>query len=163
VVSQALDILRRTLDEETARDVQEPEAVRAALRRHFVRDGATLKGVFAAATDLAGNYADGDDPAASALWLPMYDVVTRDDSQYRRTAKAIGDEPRDLAQQIARLLGPNGKDVLEWFRRAPLDHGRASGVVDATGQAIADGGDAALGGLLASTLWYVVHAAGVRP
>ncbi len=163
VVSQALDILRRTLDEETARDIQEPEAVRAALRRHFVRDGTSVKGVFAAATDLGGNYAEGDDPAASALWLPMYDVVTRDDSLYRRTAKAIGDEPRDLAQQIARLLGPNGKEVLEWFRRAPLDHGRAAGVVDASGQAVADGGDAALGGLLASTLWYVIHTAGVRP
>jgi len=163
VVSQALDVLRRTLDEETARDVQEPEAVRAALRRHFVRDSGTSKEVFVAATDLSGNYADEDDPAASALWLPMYDVVTRDDSLYRRTAKAIGDEPHELTQQIARLLGPNGKAVLEWFRRAPLDHGRAAGVVDRDGQAIGDGGDAALGGLLAATLWYVIHAAGVRP
>lgn len=163
VVSQAFEILRRTLDEETARDVQEPEAVRAALRRHFVRDGSSSKGVFAAATDLAGAYADGDDPSASALWLPLYDVVTRDDSLYRRTAKAIGDEPQDLTQQIARLLGPNGTAVLEWFRRAPLDHGRAAAVVDASGQALGDGGDAALGGLLASTLWYVIHAAGLRP
>jgi hypothetical protein len=163
VVSQALDVLRRTLDEETAREVQEPEAVRAALRRHFVRDPATTKEVFTAATDLAGNNADGDDPAASALWLPLYEVVTRDDSLYRRTAKAIGDEPHALVQQIARLLGPNGKSVLEWFRRAALDHGRAAGLVDAEGQAIGDGGDAALGGLLASTLWYVIHAAGVRP
>jgi hypothetical protein len=163
VVSQALEVLRRTLDEETAREVQEPEAVRAALRRHFVREAGTTKETFAAATDLAGNSADGDDPAASALWLPMYDVVTRDDSVYRRTAKAIGDEPHDLTQQIARLLGPNGKVVLEWFRRAPLDHGRAASVVDADGQAIGDGGDAALGGLLAATLWYVIHAAGLRP
>ena len=161
VVSQALDVLRRTLDEETAREVQEPEAVRAALRRHFVRDGA--KGIFVSATDLSGNFADSDDPAASALWLPMYDVVTRDDSLYRRTAKAIGDEPHHLVQQIARLLGPTGKDVLEWFRRAPLDHGRAASVVDETGEAVGDGGDAALGGLLAATLWHVVHAAGVRP
>jgi hypothetical protein len=97
------------------------------------------------------------------LWLPLYEVVTRDDSLYRRTAKAIGDEPHALVQQIARLLGPNGKSVLEWFRRAALDHGRAAGLVDAEGQAIGDGGDAALGGLLASTLWYVIHAAGVRP
>ena len=163
VASQALDVLRRTLDEETARNVQEPEAVRAALRRHFVRDAVSGKGVFAAATDLNGSFADDDDPTASALWLPMYDVVTRDDSLYRRTAKAIGDEPRDLAQQVARLLGPNGKAVLEWFRRAPLDHGRAAGVVDAEGLAVGDGGDAALGGLLASTLWYVIHAAGLRP
>lgn len=161
VVSQALDVLRRTLDEETARDVQEPEAVRAALRRHFVRDGA--KGVFAPAADLSGHFADGDDPSASALWLPMYDVVTRDDSMYRRTAKAIGDEPHDLTQQIARLLGPNGQAVLDWFRRAGLDHGRAAAVVDSAGDARGDGGDAALGGLLASTLWYVIHAAGLRP
>lgn len=163
VASQALDVLRRTLDEETARNVQEPEAVRAALRRHFVRDGSTAKGVFAAASDLNGSYADADDPAASALWLPMYDVVTRDDSLYRRTAKAIGDEANDLTQQIARLLGPNGKTVLEWFRRAPLDHGRAARLVGGDGDATGDGGDAALGGLLASTLWYVIHAQGLKP
>ena len=35
VVAQALDVFRRTLDEETARKVEDPEAVRAALRRHF--------------------------------------------------------------------------------------------------------------------------------
>jgi hypothetical protein len=128
-----------------------------------VRDAASAKGVFAAASDLNGSYADGDDPAASALWLPLYDVVTRDDSLYRRTAKVIGDEPQDLTQQIARLLGPNGKAVLEWFRRAPLDHGHAAGVVDAEGAARGDGGDAALGGLLASTLWYVIHAQGLKP
>ncbi|MGQ0539256.1 MAG: hypothetical protein ACT4R6_09945 [Gemmatimonadaceae bacterium] len=162
VVSQALDVLRRTLDEETARGVQDPEAARAALRRQFVRDG-TSQGVFAAATDLRGSYADGDDPSASALWLPMYDVVARDDSTYRRTARSIAGPPRSLAQQIARLLGPTGGEVLEWLRRAPLDHGRAAAIVDASGKAVADGGDAALGGLLASTLWYAIHAAGVKP
>lgn len=162
VVSLALDVLRRTLDEETARDVQDPEAVRAALQRQFVREGAGKSG-FSAASDLAGNYAEGDDPAASSLWLPMYDVVSREDSVYRRTARAIGDGTQDLAQQIAQLLGPNAQDKLEWFRRAPLDHGRAAAFVDSDGQALADGGDAALGGLLAWTLWYVIHAAGVRP
>jgi hypothetical protein len=35
--------------------------------------------------------------------------------------------------------------------------------VDAEGLAVGDGGDAALGGLLAATLWYVIHAAGLRP
>src|SRR5262249_59496566 len=35
-VAQALDVLRRTLDEETARGVEDPEAVRAAIPRPFI-------------------------------------------------------------------------------------------------------------------------------
>ncbi len=31
----ALDVLRRTLDEETAKELQDPDAVRAAIHRHF--------------------------------------------------------------------------------------------------------------------------------
>src|SRR5581483_2244537 len=38
--AQALEVLRRTLDEETARGVEDPDAVRAAITRHFVIDQA---------------------------------------------------------------------------------------------------------------------------
>jgi hypothetical protein len=38
VAAQALDIFRRTLDEETAKEVQDPEAVRAALMRQFAAE-----------------------------------------------------------------------------------------------------------------------------
>ena len=38
VVAQALEVFRRTLDEETAREVQDPDAVRAALLRHFASE-----------------------------------------------------------------------------------------------------------------------------
>jgi hypothetical protein len=160
VVAHALDILRRTLDEESAREVENPEAVRAALKRHFAT--AEGKGAFASAVDLAGGVSQADDPLASALWLPMYEAVERTDSTYRRTAKAIGAEPSLLAQQCARLLGPDGPQVLEWVRRASLDNGIAAELVDAEGRATGNGGDASLSGLLAYTVWYAVHALGVR-
>ena len=160
VVAHALDILRRTLDEESAREVENPEAVRAALKRHFAT--AEGKGPFASAVDLAGGVSAADDPLASALWLPMYEAVERTDSTYRRTAKAIGTEPSLLAQQCARLLGPDAPQVLEWVRRATLDNGVAAELVDAEGRATGNGGDASLSGLLAYTVWYAVHALGVR-
>lgn len=161
VVAQALDVLRRTLDEEAAREVEDPEAVRAALKRHFtqMKEG---KGTFAAAIDLAGGISTDDDPLASALWLPMYEAVERTDSVYRRTARGLGNGSAALAQQVARLLGPESSTVLEWLRRAPLDNGIAAELVDADGRATANGGDAALSGLLAYTVWYTVHALGVR-
>jgi hypothetical protein len=161
VVAQALEVLRRTLDEETARDVQDPEAVRAALKRHFARDR-DGKSMFASAIDLAGAGVTDDDPLASALWLPVYELVERSDSTYRRTVRAHSTEPRYLVQQCARLLGPEASDVMRWFRRAPLDDGVACEEVDAEGRARANGGDAALAGLLAHTLWYAVHALGVN-
>ncbi|HVE80407.1 MAG TPA: hypothetical protein VNA89_16190 [Gemmatimonadaceae bacterium] len=162
VVAQALDVLRRTLDEETAREVEDPDAVRAAIRRHFdvKRDGHAS---FATAIDLAGNAATDDDPLASALWLPLYDAVERHDSAYRRTVRGVGAEPHHLAQQCARLLGPDSGEVLKWLRRAPLDGGLAAEVVDAGGRVAGNGGDAALAGLLAWSAWYAVHALGVRP
>ena len=162
VVAQALDVLRRTLDEETAREVEDPEAVRAAIRRHFVieKEG---KDTYAAAVDLAGGISVEDDPLGSALWLPLYDVVARHDSTYRRTVKSIGAEPRLLAQQCARLVGPEASAVLQWLRRAPLDGGIAAEEVDADGRARGNGGDAALSGLLAWTVWYAVNALGERP
>lgn len=162
VVAQALEILRRTLDEETSREVEDPEAVRAALRRHFAvaRDG---KQVFTAAVDLSGRTSEGDDASASVLWLPLYEAVDRNDSTYRRSVKSIGGSPRLLVEQLARLMGPDARATLEWLRRAPLDGGLAAEEVDEEGRATGNGGDAALAGLLAYTAWYAVHALGVRP
>jgi len=162
VVAQALDVLRRTLDEQAARDVEDPEAVRAALRRHFATER-DAKGRFASAIDLTGKVSAEDDPAASALWLPMYEAVDRNDSTYRRTARAATVTPRLLALQCARLLGPDAQSILDWLRRAPLDNGIAAELVDEDGKAVGDGGDGALSGLLAYTIWYAIHALGVRP
>jgi hypothetical protein len=162
VVAQALDVLRRTLDEETAHAVEDPDAVRAALRRHFAieQDG---KVTFASAIDLTGRVHTEDDPNASAYWLPLYEAVERYDSVYRRTVRELGASSQSLAQQCARLLGPDASTVLQWLRRAPLDNGFAAEVVDADGRAVANGGDAALAGLLAWCVWYAVHALGVHP
>jgi hypothetical protein len=162
VAAQALEVLRRTLDEETAKEVEDPEATRAALRSHFARDPES-KSVFASAVDLKGNTVDADEAEASALWLPLYEAVARDDSTYRRTVRAIGDDPTSLARQCARLLGPDAKRVLEWFRRAPLDGGLAAEQIDANGRATANGADASVAGILAYMLWYAVHALGVTP
>jgi hypothetical protein len=160
--AQALDILRRTLDEETSRGLQDQDAVRAAIQRHFVIDPQG-KSTFASAIDLAGATSTADDPSASTFWLPMYDAVSRQDSTYRRTVKAIDVTPQSLVQQCARLIGPDSTAVLQWLRRAPLDGGCAAEVVDADGRAVANGGDAALSGLLAWSVWYAINALGERP
>ena len=162
VVAQALDVLRRTLDEESARGVEDPEAVRAAISRHFAaqRDG---RQVLATATDLAGAVTLDDDPNASALWLPLYEALERHDSAYRRTVRGLGAAPHLLVEQCARLVGPDAGEVLQWLRRAPLDHGVAAEEVDAAGRATANGGDAAVSGLLAYMVWHAVHVLGVRP
>jgi hypothetical protein len=162
VVAQALDVLRRTLDEETAKNLEDPDAVRAALKRHFVAEYEG-KQLFAAATDLAGHYSFEDDAVGSALWLPLYEAVERHDSTYRRTVKRVASAPSELARECARLLGPDSSKVLEWFRRAPLDGGFAAEIVGPEGQAKLNGGDASLSGLLAWTAWYAVHALGERP
>lgn len=161
MVGIALEVFRRTLDEETARTVEDPAAVRAALRRHFVVEQQG-KGAFASAVDLRGATHLADDPAASALWLPYWEAVDRGDSLYRRTVKQIGAPRQSLAQEIGRLLGPDARDVMAWLRRAPLDLGYAAAVVDADGRAVRGGGDAALSGLLAYTAWYAVHVNGLR-
>ena len=162
VVAHALEVLRRTLDEETAKEVQDPAAVRAALLRHFAaeRDG---KPALAAAIDLKGARALDDDPVGSALWLPLYEAIPRTDSLYRRTVKGVGATPSQLAHQCARLLGPDAPQVLQWLRRAPLANGVAAEVVDAGGRAVGNAGDAALSGLLAYAAWYAVHVLGVEP
>jgi len=162
VVAQALDVLRRTLDEESARNVEDPDAVRAALKRHFVTER-DRKQLFGSATDLAGNFTYADDAEGSMLWLPLYEAVERHDSTYRRTVKAAAAEPRELARECARLLGPESSNVLQWFRRAPLDGGFAAEIVSPDGHAKLNGGDAALSGLLAWSAWYAVHALGERP
>jgi hypothetical protein len=162
VVAQALDVFRRTLDEQTARDVQDPEAVRAALKRHFARDR-DGKSTYASAVDLNGNAVLEDDPLASVYWLPVYEVVDRSESTYRRTVRAASTDRRFLVQQCARLLGPDAAEVMKWVRRAPLDDGFAAEQVDESGRAEANGGDASVAGLLAHTLWYTVHALGVTP
>ncbi|HEX5971731.1 MAG TPA: hypothetical protein VFY85_07385 [Gemmatimonadaceae bacterium] len=160
VAALALDVLRRTLDEQSASAVQDPAAVRAAIRRHFAADR-DPKATLAASVDLAGHTSAEDVPAASALWLPLYEAIGRDDSLYRRTVKAIPADDELLVRRIARLLGPGGDAVLQWLRRAPLDGGLAAEVVDEAGVAIANGGDASLSGLLAATAWYAVHALGL--
>ena len=162
VTAQALDVFRRTLDEETAKEVESPEAVRAAVRRHFAVDQGG-KQIFASAIDLAGKSTTEDDAVASALWLPLYEAVDRQDSIYRRTVRGAGAEPHSLAKQCARLIGPEAGDVLQWLRRAPLDNGLAAELVDADGLATGNGGDASLSGLVAWCAWYAVHALGVRP
>ncbi|HZW73542.1 MAG TPA: hypothetical protein VFF43_08330, partial [Caldimonas sp.] len=173
--AHALDVLKRTLDEETAKELEDPEAVRAAIHRHFLVEqpmkatsastsaSSSGRSTFAAAIDLAGGTSEADDPSASALWLPLYEAVPRHDSTYRRTVKAIDVTPHLLAQQCARLIGPDAANVLQWLRRAPLDGGRAAEVIDADGKAVANGGDASLSGLLAWTAWYAVNALGERP
>lgn len=163
VAAQALDVLRRTLDEASARDVEDPEAVRAALRRHFTVESDGKKR-FATAIDLSGQSATADDPHGSVLWLPLYDAVTRDDSAYRRSVKAIGSMGHGeghLAHKCAQLLGPDGASVLQWLRRVPLDNTFAAEMVDEEGRASGNGGDASLSGLLAWSTWYAAHALGI--
>ncbi len=164
VVALALDVFKRTLDEEAAAAVEDPAAVRAALLRHFAVDRGG-KARLAAAVDLAGGASLDDDAVGSLLWLPLYEALDRDDSLYRRSVRAVTmstDQPGALLPQVARLLGPDAAEVLAWLRRAPLDNGIAAEFVDADGRAVGNGGDAALAGLLAHTLWYAAHALGLR-
>ena len=158
--AQALEILRRTLDEETARGVEDPAAVRAAIRRHFAPER-DQKGMLRASVDLLGNASPDDEPSASAVWLPLYEALDRTDSLYRRTVKGMPRDRSALVREIGRLLGPDGEQVLQWLRHAPLHGGVAAEIVDDAGMAIANAGDAALSGLLAWTAWFAVHALGV--
>ncbi len=158
VAAVALDILRRTLDEDTARDVPDGEAVRAALQRSFERaDGG--KKALCTAIDLAGAVSRDDDAVGSLLWLPMYGAIDADDPVFKRAARALATPTTSLATVLARLCGPDSVAVLEWLRRAPLDGGLAAEFVDADGRATANGGDAALAGLLAATVCWVTRPA----
>ena len=164
VAAMALDVSQRTLDAETAKGIQDSSAVRAAMLRQFAvdRDG---KSALASAIDLKGGQSREDDPVASALWLPLYEAVERQDSIFRRTVKAVPADASSLVRQLARLVGPDAAGALAWLQRAPLDGGIAAEVLDPEGKgtAVANGGDAALAGLLAYTVWYAVHALGVKP
>jgi hypothetical protein len=153
VVAQALDVFRRTLDEKTAERVEDPEAVRTALRERFAAgegDDARLR----TAIDLLGAASGDDDPVSSVLWLPLHGAISRDAAVYKNTIKALeGKSETHLTVACARLLGAKSKSVLEWLRRAPLDNGLAAEIVDAGGRVVANGGDAALAGLLAYSIW----------
>ncbi len=158
VAAVALDILRRTLDEDTARDVPDGEAVRAALQRSFERTEGGKKSL-CTAIDLAGAASREDDSVGSLLWLPMYGAIDADDAVFKRAARALATPTTSLATVLARLCGPDSVAVLEWLRRAPLDGGLAAEFVDADGRAIANGGDAALAGLLAATVCWLTRPA----
>ena len=105
-----------------------------------------------------------DDPVGSVYWIPVYDVLSRTDSIYRRTVKRLQTTGSltSVAAECARLVGPDGVSVLDRFRRATMDNGLAAEYVDDQGDAIGNGGDASLSGLIAYTIWYAVHALGVR-
>ncbi|MBM4193573.1 MAG: hypothetical protein FJ202_04225 [Gemmatimonadetes bacterium] len=157
----ALECLGHLLDEEDAKQLEDPDAVRAAMRRQFAT-GDRSKAVFASHADSAGNPIDSAD-SAPMLWLPLLEAVERGDATFKRTAKAIPGETPRLEHRIARLLGPDAGAALDWLRRAPLDRGFAAEFVDDAGNATAGGGDAALSGLLAAVTWLAVHTHGVRP
>jgi len=163
VAAFALEVFSRTLDEKTAEKVQDAEAVRAAALRHFSLEGTDGRARFISSSDLAGNNAIADDVAASVYWLPYYHLIGRDDSLYRRTVKQWESSPSNhLIERCARLIGPNAAEVLDWLRRAPLDGGAASELVDENGRATGNGGDAVLSGMVAYLAWYAVHALGAK-
>lgn len=153
VAAQALDVFRRTLDEKTAERVEDPEAVRSALRERFGA-GENTEAHLRTAIDLLGAASDEDDPVSSVLWLPVHGAISRDAPVYQNTMLALeGSASAHLTMACARLLGAKSRSVLEWLRRAPLDNGLAAEIVDADGRAVANGGDASLAGLLAYTIW----------
>lgn len=163
VAAYALEVYARTLDEKTAEKVQDAEEVRASAIRHFSFEGSDGRARFASSTDLAGNTSTADNPTASMYWLPYYHLVGREDSLYRRTVKQWEAAPSDqLVERCARLIGPNGSEALDWLRRAPLDGGVAAELVDESGRATGNGGDAALSGMVAYMAWYAVHALGAK-
>ena len=161
VVAQALAVFRRTLDEETAKGVQDPEAVRAALIRQFSveRDG---KPIFAGATDLDGHATEQVRRRRFAALAP----ALRNRRAHRlhlpphgpRARRSPGPATRRAHRAPPRAGGAADAAV------APARPARprvAAEFVDEAGQATANGGDAALSGLLAATVWQAVHVLGV--
>ena len=162
VVALALDILSHTLDEKTAEKVQDSAAVRAAVMRQFNDVDDSGKSVLTRSADPGSDEKSTQGASAAMYWLPYYDLIGRDDSVYRRSVKPLElIETDSLFVRCARLIGPSGARALDWLRRAPLDGGLASEFVDLEGRATGNGGDAALSGLIAYTVWYAVHALGV--
>jgi len=164
VVAEALDVLRQTLDEKTAEKIETGDSVRAAMQRHFAMERDSNRTILATATDLNGTFSLLDDPVGSAYWLPLYETLPRDDSTYRRTVKRLQrpGPPRHVAGECAQLLGPEASAALDQLRRATMDNGVAAEYLDEAGNGIGNGGDASLSGLVAYTVWYAVHALGVR-
>ncbi len=163
VAAFALDVLRRTLDEETAMStVEDPEAVRQAIRQHFSgqRDGHEM---LMSAVNLAGEAVADDEPSASVIWLPLYEAADRADPAYQYSVDMLEDATVAFVQRIARLHGSHASDAMQWLRRAPMHDGLAAEHVDADGLATLNGGDASLAGLLAYTLMYGVRVLGVLP
>ena len=166
LVAEALEILKQTLDEKTAETVQNADAVRAAIMRQFATDKDSSRTLLSTATDLAGAVSMRDDPVGSVYWLPLYHMLSRDDSIYRRTVRRLeqptSEPPRvTLAERCATLIGPDAAKTLEWLRRADLDGGLAAEFVDEDGFAIGNGGDASLSALVAYSVWYAVSVLGV--
>jgi hypothetical protein len=164
VVAEALDVLRQTLDEKTAEKVEQGDAVRAAILRQFAVARDSTRSVLATAIDLNGESSSVDDPVGSVYWLPVYETLSRDDSTYRRTVRRLDDRiaPFHVATECAQLVGPDGAAALDRLRRATMDNGVAAEYINEAGDAVMNGGDAALSGLVAYTVWYAVHALGVR-
>ena len=168
LVAEALEILKQTLDEKTAESVQAADSVRAAILRQFADDRESSRSTLNTAIDLGGESSTIDDPVGSAYWLPLYHLLTPDDSTYRRTVRRmqrprLNGAPIALAERCASLMGPDAQATLEWLRRAELDGGFAAEYLDAEGGAIGNGGDASLSALLAYAVWYAVTVLGVRP
>ena len=164
IVAAALDVFRQTLDEKTAEKVEQGSVVRTALVRHLMVDTQEPCASLAAAADLQGAVSLADDAVGSAYWLPVYEALARDNATYRCTVKTLdgAERPIAVATECARLIGPNAATVLESLRRVIMDNGVAAEYVDEHGHAVGNGGDAALSGLIAYTVWYAVHTLGVR-
>ncbi len=166
LVAEALEILKQTLDEKTAETVQNADAVRAAILRQFASDKDAARSILHTATDLAGGTSMQDDPVGSAYWIPLYHMLSRDDSIYRRTVRRL-ETPAgqsasvNLAERCATLMGPDAAKTMEWLRRADLDGGLAAEFVDEDGSAVGNGGDASLSALVAYSVWYAVSVLGV--
>lgn len=163
IIADALDILKHTLDEKSAEKVESGDVVRAAILRNFASDDDSARSALWAASDLSGETSLLDDPVGSVFWIPLYHMLARDDSTYRRTVRHVETQGAEtlLSAQCARLLGPDASAVLEWLRRADLDNGVAGELLDEQSIAIGNGGDAALSALLAYSVWYAVNVSGV--
>lgn len=188
IIADALDILKHTLDEKSAEKVESGDVVRAAILRNFSSDGDSARSALWTASDLSGANSLVDDPVGSVFWIPLYHMLERDNSTYRRTvrrveARGVGSSAAEvsvaevsvagapavvasgaeilLSVQCARLLGPDASSVLEWLRRADLDNGFAAELLNEQSIAIGNGGDAALSALLAYSVWYAVNVSGV--
>lgn len=162
-VARALEFFRTAFEEDISIEVEDPEPMLRALRRHFVV-GRAEQARLATSVDLAGGASFEDDSVASVLWLAYFGVFDESDAVYRRTisraAQSTGEgseQHTPLIPKLAQLLTPQAPSVLDWLRRAALDGGLAGEYVNADGQVVENGGDASIAGLLA---WTVALAAG---